>query len=201
MPGHAPAVNGALDRLFGGRGLRPFVARRKAAQHVHELVDERDEQDDEAARIAELRDPQRDRQYALRHVVEAPRIVGHPGGVPGEEADEARADEQRDDLDRVAHAAPETVDQEPDADHLARAERVGEAEECSRRHAPGHDLVARRHVDADRAAGRQQHHEDEDGDEEQPGEPAGEQVEPVEEGAKHRGYGRVGITPRPGRRR
>ncbi len=69
-----PALHRALDHLLGGLRLRLFVARRLAAQHVDQFVDEGDEQDHEAAAIAELRNPQRHRDDALRHVVELPRL-------------------------------------------------------------------------------------------------------------------------------
>ena len=58
---------------------------------------------------------------ALRHVVEAPGIVGHRAGLPGEIADEAPAERRGDsDLDATCLARPaQPLQQQPDADHLA----------------------------------------------------------------------------------
>src|SRR5262245_59617881 len=101
-PNSYPALDRALDYLLGSTRLRLLVARRMSGEHVHELVEECDQQDGEPAGISELRNPQRDRDHPLRHLVEAPRIVSHPRGMPGEEANEAGADQQGDDLDDAA---------------------------------------------------------------------------------------------------
>ena len=53
---------------------------------------------------------------------------------------------ERGDLDIMAGAVVEAVDQEADADHLAVPERMREPEEGRRRHAPGDEVVARRNV-------------------------------------------------------
>src|SRR3954451_2987947 len=47
-----PALDRALDDFLRRLRLRQFVARREAAQHVHQLIDEGDEKNDEAAGIA-----------------------------------------------------------------------------------------------------------------------------------------------------
>src|SRR4051794_7188786 len=52
-----PTLHGALDDFLGGLRLRQFVARRKSAQHMNQLVHEGDEKDHEAAAVAELRNP------------------------------------------------------------------------------------------------------------------------------------------------
>src|SRR5689334_1474250 len=156
------ALHGALDDFLGAGRLRQFVARRKAAPDMDQLIDEGDEQDHETAAVAELRNPQRDRDDALRDVEELPRLPGHDHGVPGEEADEADADEEGGDLDIVADAVAEAIDQEADADHLAVPERMRQPEKGGRRHAPGDEVIARGNVDAERPAGRKQHHQDED---------------------------------------
>src|SRR5260221_3053464 len=104
-----PALDRLLDDLFGGLRLGLLVARRVPAQHVDQLVDEGDQQDDEAAAVAELRDPQRHGQHTLGHVVEAKAVPGHAHGVPGEEADEEAADRQGADLDGMAGAGPQPI--------------------------------------------------------------------------------------------
>src|SRR3954451_19802886 len=63
-----PALDGALDDFLGAPRLRQFVARRTAAHDMNELIDKRDEQNHEAAAVAELRNPQRHRDDALRNV-------------------------------------------------------------------------------------------------------------------------------------
>src|SRR6185369_5376371 len=105
------ALDGLLDDFFRRLRLRLLVTRRIAAHDVEEFIDEGDQQDDEPGRVAELRDPQRHRQHALRHVAKAPRVPGHAYRVPGEEADEAAADDERADFDPVAFAAFDHVDQ------------------------------------------------------------------------------------------
>ena len=124
-------------------------------------------------------------------------IVGHPHRVIGEEADEERADDERADLDDMPRAALDAVDQEADADHLAGAEGVGEAEERHRRHAPRHDVVAGRDVDAERAAGRQHHHQDEDENEEAAGREAGNEIEAIEKLPRHAPSPAASITTPP----
>src|SRR5256886_16892431 len=99
--------------------------------------------------------------------------------MPGEKADEANADEERCDLDVMAHAVVETIDQEADADHLAMFERMREPEEGRCRHAPGDEIIARRNIDAERTAARQQHHQYENRNEEKTGEIAGETVDSI----------------------
>src|SRR5262245_14603529 len=89
-----PALHGALDDLLGGHGLRQFVARREATADMDQLVDKGDEENDEAAAVAELRNPQGHRDDALRDVVKLPRLPGHDRSIPGEEADEADPDEE-----------------------------------------------------------------------------------------------------------
>src|SRR5215213_1173402 len=118
-----PALHGALDDFLGRLGLRQFVTRRETAQHVHQLIDESDEENHQAAAVAELWNPQRHRDDALRNVEKFPRLPGHDGGMPGEEADEAGADEQGGDLHIMADCVAEAVDQQADADHLAVLER------------------------------------------------------------------------------
>src|SRR4051794_10573290 len=80
-----PALHGALDDFLCGLRLRQFVARRAAARHMDQLIDKGDEENHEAAAIAELRNPQRHRDDALRDVGKLPRLPGHHRGVPGEE--------------------------------------------------------------------------------------------------------------------
>src|SRR4051812_48179695 len=58
-----PALDGALDDFLGTLRFRQFVARREAAQHMEKFVDKGDEQDHEAAGVAELRNPQRHRDH------------------------------------------------------------------------------------------------------------------------------------------
>src|SRR3712207_5498269 len=55
----------------------------------------------------------------LRHVVEAPGIVGHLHGVPSEEADKGGSDQETDDLHDVPDAAMQPVKHEANADQLA----------------------------------------------------------------------------------
>src|SRR3954467_872911 len=83
-----PALHGGLDEFLGGCRLRQFVARRPAAQHMDQFVDKGDEQDHEAAAVAQLRNPQRHRDDALRNVEKFPGLPGHDRCVPGEKADE-----------------------------------------------------------------------------------------------------------------
>src|SRR5690349_8523266 len=95
------ALHGALDHLFGGGRLRLLVARQVAADDMDELVDKRDQQDEQPRRIANLRNPHRDRDHALRHLMEAPGIANELAGVEGKETDEADADDETDDLGPV----------------------------------------------------------------------------------------------------
>src|SRR5262245_32370431 len=111
-----PALHGALDDFLGAFRFWQFIARRKTAQDMDQLIHERDEKNHEAATVAELRDPQRHRDHALRNVGKLPRLPGHHHGMPGEKADEADSDEECDDLDVMAYLVAEAVDQEADAD-------------------------------------------------------------------------------------
>src|SRR5262245_20432947 len=113
------ALNSLLDDLFGRLRLRLFVSWWIAAQDVDEFVDKGDQQDQQAAAVSELRNPQRHRQYALSHVVKAPGIVGQQRGVIGKESDEEPADQQRGNFDNMAGAPFEAIDQKSDPDHLA----------------------------------------------------------------------------------
>src|SRR5262245_18662262 len=88
-PLHA-AGGRALDDLVGGPGRLLLVAGLVAAGDVHQLIDDGDEEDDQAAGIAELRDPERDDEDARRHVIEPPGRDDEVDGVPGEKADEGR---------------------------------------------------------------------------------------------------------------
>src|SRR6201747_93416 len=54
-----PALHGALDDFLGALGFRQFVARGEAAQHMNQLIHKGDEQNHQAAGVAELRNPQR----------------------------------------------------------------------------------------------------------------------------------------------
>src|SRR4051812_26443676 len=114
-----PALDGAFDDFLGGLWLGQFVARGEAAQDMDQLIDEGDEQNHQAAGVAELRHPQRHRDDALRNVGKFPRLPGHHRGMPSEKADEAGADQESRDLHDMAGVVVETVDQEADADHLA----------------------------------------------------------------------------------
>ena len=113
------------------------------------------------------------------------RLPGHDRGMPREKADEADADEEGCDLDIMAGAVVEAVDQKADADHLAVPERMREPEEGRRRHAPGDEIIARRNIDAERPAARQQQHQHENRNEEKSGEIAGEKVDSIEKHADH----------------
>ncbi len=99
--------------------------------------------------------------------------------MPRKEADEADADEERGDLDVVADAVVEAVDQQADADHLAMPERMRKPEKGRRRHAPGNEIITRGDIDAERPAARQQHHQHEDRYQEKSGEIAGKKVESI----------------------
>src|SRR4051812_27984509 len=111
-----PALHGAFDDFLGALWLRQFVARREAAQDMDQLIDKSDEQNHEAATVAELRNPQRHGDDALRNVGKFPRLPGHDRGMPGKEADEADADEEGRDLDVMADLVVEAVDQKTDPD-------------------------------------------------------------------------------------
>src|SRR3954462_10108492 len=92
------ALDGLLDHLFGGLGLRLLVARRGPANDMDEFVDEGDQQNEKAGEITDLRNPNRDRNHALRHLMKAPGIANELARIKGEEADEADADDEADDL-------------------------------------------------------------------------------------------------------
>ena len=77
-----PALHGALDDFLGALWFWQFVARRKAAQDMDQLIDKSDEKNHQAARVAELRNPQRHRDDALRNVGKFPRLPGHDRGMP-----------------------------------------------------------------------------------------------------------------------
>src|SRR5262245_54660179 len=118
------ALNSLLDDLFRRLRLRLFVTWWIAAHDVDEFVDKGDKQNQEAAAVSELRNPQRHRQYTLSHVVKAPGIVGLQRGVIGKESNEEPADQQRGDFDNVAGATFQPIDQKSDPDHLAVTKRV-----------------------------------------------------------------------------
>src|SRR5262245_65021060 len=61
------ALKSLLDDFFSRRRLRLFVSWWIAAHDVDEFVDEGDEKNQQAAAVPELRNPERHRQYALRH--------------------------------------------------------------------------------------------------------------------------------------
>src|SRR3954462_15656969 len=67
-----PALDGALDDFLGALRFRQFVARGEAAQDMDQLIDKRDEQNHQAAGVAELRNTQRHRDDALRNVGKLP---------------------------------------------------------------------------------------------------------------------------------
>src|SRR4051812_13477867 len=94
-----PALDRLLDDLFGGLRLGLLVARQIAAKHMDEFVDESDQQNDQPCRVTDLRNPHRNRDHALRHLVEAPGIPDQLAGVEREEADEADADNEADQFD------------------------------------------------------------------------------------------------------
>src|SRR4029079_14994480 len=151
-----PALHGAFDDFLGTLRLRQFVARREAAQDMDQLIHKSDAENHEAAAVAELRNPQRHRDHALRNVGKFPGLPGHDRGMPREKADEANTDEKGRDLDVMTDIVAEAVDQQADADHLAMFERMREPEEGCCRHAPGDEIIARRNIDAKRPAARQQ---------------------------------------------
>src|SRR2546429_898613 len=90
-----PALHGAFDDFLGALRLRQFVTRREAAQDMNQLIDKSDAENHEAAAVAELRNPQRYRDDALRNVGKLPGLPGHDRGMPGKKADESDADEER----------------------------------------------------------------------------------------------------------
>src|SRR5258708_528354 len=112
-----PALHGALDDFLGTLWLWQFIARCEAAQDMDQLIHKSDEQNHEAAAVAELRNPQRHRDDALRNVGKFKRLPGHDRGMPREEADEADADQEGCDLDIVADFVVEAVDPEAGPDH------------------------------------------------------------------------------------
>src|SRR5215510_893022 len=59
------ALHGALDNFLGTLWRRQFVARREAAQHMDQLIDEGDEENHKPAAVAKLRDPKRHSNDAL----------------------------------------------------------------------------------------------------------------------------------------
>src|SRR6266567_627738 len=89
-----PALDRLLDNLFGGLRLGLLVTRKIAAHDVNELIDKGDQQNEQSRRVADLRNPHRDRDHALRHLVEAPGVADQLAGVEREEADEADADDE-----------------------------------------------------------------------------------------------------------
>src|SRR6187399_1728912 len=147
-----PALHGALVDFLGALRFRQFVARCEAAHDMDQLIDKRDEQDHQPAAVAELRNPQRHRDDALRNVGKLPRLPGHDRGMPCKKADETDANEEGCDLDVMADLVAEAVDQEADADHLAMFERMGQPEEGRCCHAPGDEIIAGGNVDAEGSA-------------------------------------------------
>jgi len=111
--------------------------------------------------------------------VETPGVADQLAGVEREEADEADADDETDNLDIMPAPVRQLVDQESDPDHLAAAEGVGEAEERHRGHAPGDEIVGRRNVQPDRPPRREHHHQHENRQHERAGEIAREKVETI----------------------
>src|SRR5215212_2309838 len=67
-----PALHGAFDDFLGAHRLRQFVARREAACDMDQLIHKGDEQNHQATAVAELRNPQRHRDHALRNVGKFP---------------------------------------------------------------------------------------------------------------------------------
>jgi len=85
----------------------------------------------------------------------------------------------------VAGAAFEAVDQKPDPNHLAVTERVCEAEERRRHHAPRHQVVAGRNVETERPTSREEHHQDENREQKHARRVTRKLIKPVEKNAYH----------------
>src|SRR6266702_93178 len=180
-PSSAPAaLRYALDELvrcFLRRTL--LIAWPATAQDTDHFVDHRDRQDREAADKADLRNPQRNGDDALCHVVEAPGVVGHLRRISSEIENEGCRHPERYDLGRLPGSPMQALQQETDADHFAAFESVSEAEKSHRGHAPGCEIVTRGNVDGELPADRHDHHDREDRDHENAGRVAGAEIEKI----------------------
>src|SRR3981081_109421 len=103
-----PALHGAFDDFLGTLRFCQLVGRREPSPDMDQLIHKSDEKNHQAARVAELRNPQRHRDDALRNVGKFPRLPSHDRGMPGEKTDEAGADEEGCDLHNMRDAGAET---------------------------------------------------------------------------------------------
>jgi len=156
-----------------------------ALEDVNHFVDQGDGQNGQTAAEADLGKPERYREHALRHVVEAPGIIGHRHGVPSEIERESGRDAEREYFQRPAFTPGHLFNQNTDADDFATLERVGETEKRHRRHAPGRDVVAGRNIESDLPAQRHEHHDGEDEHQKSARRVARKQVKPVEKRTDH----------------
>src|SRR5258708_34615756 len=124
--------------LFGGG----HVGRPLSTQHQHQLVHNGDKEEQGAYDEARLRDPQRNGDQAVGHVVELPALVGEAEGPEGEVADCAGGDGKRGDLECVPSARAEVLQEQRDAHEIAPAEGMRHGEERRGGAEPGHQVVA-----------------------------------------------------------
>ena len=89
---------------------------------MDQLVDKGDQQDHKSGRVADLRNPHRDRDHALRHVLKLEGLIVHLHRVVGEECNERGADDEPAEFEPMARLRRKLVDQETDADHLTGTE-------------------------------------------------------------------------------
>src|SRR5688572_13903647 len=129
-------VPGRAARLF-----RELIRRLFIFEDARQFVQHRDEEDGGADDERGLRDPDRDRDHALRDLLELPALVDEARDRPQHVRTEQRGQAKRADLGDAARARLELVDPQPDAHQLAVPEGVAEREKRAGGGEPGDDVV------------------------------------------------------------
>src|SRR5690606_34493484 len=161
--------------------LRRLVGRGAAAQQDDELVEHGDEEDHGARHERRLRDPDRNEDEPLRHLLELPALVDEPHHGIDHVADAHDRKAEGGERHGPARPRPKEVDHQADADQLAAAERVTEGKEGGSGAEPRDDVIGAAQQQAELAHERLREHDRRDGGEAHRGERPARRVEAVEE--------------------
>jgi hypothetical protein len=128
-----------------------------------------------------LRDPDRNLDQALRHLVELPALVDEARHRVNHVADERERHGERGQRQRAAHTPRQVVGHQADAHQLAAAEGMAQGEEGAGGAQPGDDVVGAAQEKAELTHARLREHDGGDGSEADSSERAARCVEAVEE--------------------